>query len=700
MNKIFKVIWNHTTQAFVVVSELSRSKGKQSSKSEKGIKLAPLTLALGLATGCLIGKEAVAARYIAGGGVTSSGGNTEGTAVGQNASVTGSYGSAYGYNAKAINSYTTAIGSGATANAEGSTAVGKNATASGGSDVAVGNNSTAVGNQSVAIGQDSVAGEGINGKAVAIGYQSRAIQASTIAIGNNATASQLGTIAMGTRANATASTAISIGYESNALQSDTIAIGKESKAQSIDSIALGRKSNALGRQSISIGADSSVAVTAPDGIAIGRNAVASHRNSIALGESSTTKNAVGTDSATVNGISYGGFAGSTPDSVFSIGDSAFARQIVNVAAGQIAPESTDAINGSQLYQVVKNGAWELQTGGTKRDAVAWGDKVNFISSDNSVTIGATTSADGKTTNIDLKAAVASSSFVVSNNGEQRDEIKNNDNVNFVDGSNTKAVVTTKNGTVSDVTYHVTGLPVQYTDKNGNPVVKVNGKYYKVDANGSPTNEEVAAGDLVINAVNPAAAPNAIGAPTTITNVVSGLTNYTGTGPITGLRDLTNTTKTPDTTVATVGDLRNMGWIVSTAAASGGAATYTNSVKNANEVKFIGENGIVVSGKDTGDVREISVKGTKFETKTTEDGYEITINYPDKPAETLIVKNGKNGENGKDGTSVTYKRTDDGTVIIYQKDPVTGEETEITRILKGEKGETGDKGATGETGDKG
>ncbi|WGE75995.1 ESPR domain-containing protein [Actinobacillus equuli] len=30
MNKIFKVIWNHTTQTFVVTSELSKAKSKSS----------------------------------------------------------------------------------------------------------------------------------------------------------------------------------------------------------------------------------------------------------------------------------------------------------------------------------------------------------------------------------------------------------------------------------------------------------------------------------------------------------------------------------------------------------------------------------------------------------------------------------------------------------------------------------------------
>ena len=60
---------------------------------------------------------------------------------------------------------------------------------------------------------------------------------------------------------------------------------------------------------------------------------------------------MGTSSATVNGITYGGFAGAAPVGTVSVGDAGAERTITNVAAGRITPTSTDAINGSQLYQV-------------------------------------------------------------------------------------------------------------------------------------------------------------------------------------------------------------------------------------------------------------------------------------------------------------------------------------------------------------
>ena len=54
----------------------------------------------------------------------------------------------------------------------------------------------------------------------------------------------------------------------------------------------------------------------------------------------------------INGKDYA-FAGSTPYGVVSVGDAGKERRIQNVAAGLISADSTDAINGSQLYQAMQ-----------------------------------------------------------------------------------------------------------------------------------------------------------------------------------------------------------------------------------------------------------------------------------------------------------------------------------------------------------
>ncbi|RAL19669.1 hypothetical protein C5N92_01350, partial [Glaesserella australis] len=104
-----------------------------------------------------------------------------------------------------------------------------------------------------------------------------------------------------------------------------------------------------------------------------------------------------------------------------------------------------------------------------------------------------------------------------------------------------------------------------------------------------------------------------GNPTQITGVGSTLNTTTiGTAPngsadgtttnTTTLVDLVNATK-PDS-AATVRDLQNMGWIVSAA-----GNNYSDAVRNANEVKFIGE-GVNVTGTTNNGVREITIAVNK------------------------------------------------------------------------------------------
>ena len=50
---------------------------------------------------------------------------------------------------------------------------------------------------------------------------------------------------------------------------------------------------------------------------------------------------------------------------------------------------------------------------------------------------------------------------------------------------TAVVTTAADGTISDVTYNVTGLPVTFTDKDGKPVSKIGDKYYPVNEKGQP-----------------------------------------------------------------------------------------------------------------------------------------------------------------------------------------------------------------------
>lgn len=108
-------------------------------------------------------------------------------------------------------------------------------------------------------------------------------------------------------------------------------------------------------------------------------------------------------------------------------------------------------------------------------------------------------------------------------------------------------------------------------------------------------------------------------PTQITGVGSVLnkttinTTPTGTVPagttpaVPTTADLVNLTEAVNkNAAATVGDLQNMGWKVSSDKATGAGGAYLDVVKNANEVKFVGKNAAKVSGKTENGVRTITV----------------------------------------------------------------------------------------------
>lgn len=168
---------------------------------------------------------------------------------------------------------------------------------------------------------------------IALGYWSgqNVTGNSNVALGKNA-GQYIGSKAQADR-NIAAHRNIAIGENANKFTADTA-------LATSDNIAVGSETIAKGGNSV----------------AIGRLAQATLAGSVALGEgSNTAADAVKTSSATVNGITYSGFAGNNIENhrVVSVGttDDGKQRQIKNVAAGQVTATSTDAINGSQLYMV-------------------------------------------------------------------------------------------------------------------------------------------------------------------------------------------------------------------------------------------------------------------------------------------------------------------------------------------------------------
>lgn len=252
-----------------------------------------------------------------------------------------------------------------------------------------GNSNTANG-ENTFVGGENATADGRN--AFAYGASAYA-QAYTFAMGTNATAKAADAIALGNDSKALGATSIALGLDNTVKSDDTIAIGAHNgeinAIQSVvtgynnqvvgsdpEQLIYGSNSKTSGQGSIVVGTHSES--TAIDATAIGNNAIANVQNSVAIGTNSTTE--LGTDVANIqdgnSDIRFKNvdFAGSHVDSVVSFGAngtagyggvSDFKRQLQNVAAGRVNATSTDAINGSQLYDT----ALEAQKHNTMENGV-------------------------------------------------------------------------------------------------------------------------------------------------------------------------------------------------------------------------------------------------------------------------------------------------------------------------------------------
>ncbi|EKE7310203.1 YadA-like family protein [Escherichia coli] len=356
------------------------------------------------------GSVAVGARANAGVGSTAIGfsSNSSGersVALGQSTVSTGSRSIAIGSAAKATSDYTLALGNSAQATAEGAMALGKDTVASAANALALGRlakasgtNSIATGSESAASGEDSLAlgrkAKAENTGSMAMGAETEANFFSS-AIGYKAKAFGWYSLAMGSESKATGEDSIALGYNSDAAGKDSIAmgsktkaaenataVGTDAKANGLNSIALGSGSIADADNTIALGSQSQA--IAAGTIAIGQGNKADGANAIALGNGSITGGAnaialgqgsyAGLENGTAigaqasaqgkNSVALGADSVATEADTVSVGNTTAQRKIVNMAKGDIDTDSTDAINGSQLYAISKSVADNLGGGAT------------------------------------------------------------------------------------------------------------------------------------------------------------------------------------------------------------------------------------------------------------------------------------------------------------------------------------------------
>ena len=167
-------------------------------------------------------------------------------------------------------------------------------------------------------------------------------------------------------------------------------------AKAAGSIALGEFTGTSATATDSVAIGHNTKVNGQNTVAIGANITAATNGSVILGDSSKADGSHATEtvaSKEIDGHTYT-FEGKAKDTgrFVSVGEKGNERQIKNVAAGHVEANSTDAINGSQLYAVasrVEQG-WKItaaktgtgEVSGNAEKKVAMGDTVTLTAGDN------------------------------------------------------------------------------------------------------------------------------------------------------------------------------------------------------------------------------------------------------------------------------------------------------------------------------
>ena len=355
MNKVFKIIWNKTTQSFVVTSELAKGAVKASSNSEQRVtsetrlsSLFKLSVSSLILAGVVLPAQAIDISEplikITEGGLNMFKGEASvngGSNIGIGHSATISNNSQRGRNI--------AIGMGANisgANSEESIAIGSSGDGArtqrtevkGDQSIAIGANTLAKGNSSIVIGNDDVDkvnGGKYSGDEVVYEY----------------TFNEDGTVA--TKKQIRLDSFANRGLIYKKLTGESLN-GYSSATSGEGAVAIGVKTQALGDFSTALGTNATA--TKFGTLALGTGANANITNAVAIGMASATdKEGIAYKGKEILGNTYtwAGGASVDPGDVVSVGKKQFERQIINLAPGDVSADSTDAINGSQLYSAIQ-----------------------------------------------------------------------------------------------------------------------------------------------------------------------------------------------------------------------------------------------------------------------------------------------------------------------------------------------------------
>ena len=367
------------------------------------------------------------------------------SAFGATANATGALATAVGRNSKALAKSASAFGDSSSATAWGATALGVGASAKADNSIAVGSKAVTEGGGSTALGGRSYAGAQ---SATALGTLANASAIVSTAVGNGAKASAVEASALGNGANASGGAALALGAKSDASATNALAIGQTSKASKMNAVAIGQNSNSSAVNAIALGTSSNV--SGVSAVVIGNQAKGTHENSVTLGSYSSS--AANDFDKTAKALSYFGDkssvtvnyngTSSTQKGAVSVGDGKLVRQIQNVGAGRITAESTDAVNGSQLYQAYYNAGFNIQNNKTDTSRINTNGKVNFVNGKNTEVV-VTDGDNAANITVNLKDDITVKS-VTANNVTVGPVTINQNGINAGD----KKITNVSNGTIS------------------------------------------------------------------------------------------------------------------------------------------------------------------------------------------------------------------------------------------------------------
>ncbi|HBC8836515.1 TPA: YadA-like family protein [Escherichia coli] len=672
MNKIFKVIWNPATGSYSVASETAKSRGKKSGRSKLLISAlvagglmssfgAGASVSLDGGTSIetpeehdswiAIGKNAKATSKTDGGvaiaiGIDATASGIGSTAFGYKSQSLGELSIAIGHMSKASGNRSVAFGSGAESKAEYSVALGLVAYTGGASSIAIGRSArvedgadyaASLGYQALAAGKYSLAlGSDTKANAIdslAFGRLALANADGAIAMGAASEANGLYSLALGSSSIANADNTVALGFGANATKAGAMAFGQAGKADGVNSIALGNKSQSSGENSIALGQESYAG--SEKSIAIGSLSSVTGVNSVALGTESTA----------------------VEDNTVSVGNDTLQRKIVHMAKGDISSTSTDAINGSQLYDISKSVAdrlgggasvstagvvnapnYKLQSGsfnnvgdalkGLDDNTLQWDSLKKVYSAKHG------SDATSKITNVTAGELNASSTDAV--NGSQLKTTNDNVQINADNIATNTTNISTLTGDVASNTTNITNLTndvaanttsitnladtvtnlgedaLAWDDASGAFTAK-----HGTDATNKITN--VKDGDLTVDSKD---AVNGSQLKTTNDNVATNTTNISNlTGDVanntTNITNLTNDVAANTTSITNLADtVTNLGADALAWDDASGAFTAKHGTDDTNKITNVKDGDLTVDSKDAVNGSQLKTTNDNVATNTT------------------------------------------------------------------------------------